>query len=105
RAARNRILEGRQPGKLGRRRRRLGDVRRTGNAAWALRRFCDITARRCQIVRVIAGRLYGRFFLGVRSGRPGYRLRVGDWRVIYELDETVRILGVENVVPRGGAYR
>ncbi|HET8729230.1 MAG TPA: type II toxin-antitoxin system RelE/ParE family toxin [Alphaproteobacteria bacterium] len=37
-------------------------------------------------------------------GRPGYRLRVGDWRVIYDLDDVVRVLGVERIAPRGGAY-
>ncbi len=38
-------------------------------------------------------------------GRPGYRLRVGDWRVIYELDDGVRILAVERITPRGDVYR
>ena len=37
-------------------------------------------------------------------GRPGYRLRVGDWRVIYDLNDTLRILSVERIAPRGGAY-
>jgi mRNA interferase RelE/StbE len=37
-------------------------------------------------------------------GRPGYRLRVGDWRVIYDLDNGLRILSVERIAPRGGAY-
>jgi mRNA interferase RelE/StbE len=38
------------------------------------------------------------------AGRPGYRLRVGDWRVIYDLDDRLRILAVERIAPRGGAY-
>jgi mRNA interferase RelE/StbE len=38
------------------------------------------------------------------TGRPGYRLRVGDWRVIYDLDHGLRILAVERMAPRGGAY-
>jgi len=38
------------------------------------------------------------------QGREGYRLRVGEWRVIYDLnDEELRIL-VLKVAPRGGAY-
>ena len=37
-------------------------------------------------------------------GRSGYRLRVGDWRVIYDLDTGVRVLEVERIAPRGGAY-
>jgi mRNA interferase RelE/StbE len=37
------------------------------------------------------------------QGRAGYRLRVGDWRVIYELEgERLTVLDVK---PRGGAYR
>lgn len=40
----------------------------------------------------------------VLTGRPGYRLRVGDWRVIYDLDDGMRILAVERVAARGGVY-
>jgi mRNA interferase RelE/StbE len=36
--------------------------------------------------------------------RPGYRLRVGDWRVIYELDDRHRILAVLVIEPRGSVY-
>jgi mRNA interferase RelE/StbE len=36
-------------------------------------------------------------------GESGYRLRVGDWRVIFEVaDSTMIILRVK---PRGGAYK
>lgn len=38
-------------------------------------------------------------------GRPGYRLRVGDWRVIYELDERRRVLAVLVIGPRGSVYQ
>jgi mRNA interferase RelE/StbE len=37
------------------------------------------------------------------QGRAGYRLRVGDWRVLYEL-ESQRLV-VLDVKPRGGAYQ
>jgi mRNA interferase RelE/StbE len=37
-------------------------------------------------------------------GRPGYRLRVGDWRVIYDLDDHLRILAVERIAARGEVY-
>ena len=37
--------------------------------------------------------------------RPGYRLRVGDWRVIYKIiDDQVCILVVK-IAPRGSVYR
>jgi mRNA-degrading endonuclease RelE of RelBE toxin-antitoxin system/DNA-binding XRE family transcriptional regulator len=34
-------------------------------------------------------------------GRPGYRLRVGDWRVIFEIDVQERRLIVLDIGPRG----
>lgn len=34
--------------------------------------------------------------------RPGYRLRVGDWRVIFDRDGNV--LSVLRIGPRGGIY-
>ena len=37
------------------------------------------------------------------SGQPGYRLRVGGWRVLYVLDETG--LTVKVVASRGSAYK
>lgn len=37
--------------------------------------------------------------------RPGYRLRVGDWRVIYDLQDGDLIILVLTVAPRGGVYR
>jgi mRNA interferase RelE/StbE len=38
-------------------------------------------------------------------GREGYRLRVGDWRVLYDIDDAVRVIAIEDVVQRGKAYR
>lgn len=39
------------------------------------------------------------------QGEPYYRLRVGDWRVIYDKDDDVKIIAIEKVKPRGGAYK
>ncbi len=39
------------------------------------------------------------------SGRPESRLRVGDWRVLVQLDPTEQIIYVKHVLPRGRAYR
>lgn len=37
-------------------------------------------------------------------GEPGYRLRVGDWRVIYDVDSGRLLVHVLKVGPRGGVY-
>jgi len=39
------------------------------------------------------------------QGRPGYRLRVGDWRILYELKDDRLVILVLKIAPRGGAYR
>lgn len=38
-------------------------------------------------------------------GVPGFRLRVGDWRVLYEVDHPQRRLRVRRVVRRGEDYK
>jgi mRNA interferase RelE/StbE len=38
------------------------------------------------------------------QGRDGYRLRVGDWRVIYELRDERLVMLVLAVGSRGGIY-
>lgn len=39
------------------------------------------------------------------QNRPGYRLRIGDWRVIYEIQKEQLVIIVLRVAPRGGVYR
>ncbi len=34
-----------------------------------------------------------------------YRLRVGDFRILYSIDEVVRIIKIENVDNRGDIYK
>jgi mRNA interferase RelE/StbE len=38
------------------------------------------------------------------QGRDGYRLRIGDWRVINELYDDRLVMLVLEVGPRGGVY-
>ena len=38
-------------------------------------------------------------------GAPGFRLRVGDWRVLYLLDRETRQMAIRDILPRGDAYR
>jgi mRNA interferase RelE/StbE len=37
-------------------------------------------------------------------GQPGYRLRVGAWRVIYDVDSGRLLVRVLRIGPRGGVY-
>ena len=39
------------------------------------------------------------------QNRPGYRLRVGDWRVIYEIHDGELIILVLKIAPRGSVHR
>jgi len=38
------------------------------------------------------------------TGQDTWRMRVGDWRVLFERDEAIRVIGVVRVLPRGRAY-
>jgi len=39
------------------------------------------------------------------QGQPYYRLRIGNWRIIFDRDDEIKIISVEKVKPRGGAYK
>ncbi len=39
------------------------------------------------------------------EGEPYFRLRVGNWRIIFDRQEVVRIVAVERIKPRGDAYK
>ena len=39
------------------------------------------------------------------QGRPGYRLRIGDWRVIYEINNDQVTIIVMKIAPRGEVYK
>ncbi len=38
-------------------------------------------------------------------GRPGHRLRIGDWRVIFEVAQSEQVISILKIAQRGGAYR
>jgi len=38
-------------------------------------------------------------------GKFRFRLRVGDWRVLYDIDDDRRIIEVIKIGTRGGVYR
>lgn len=39
------------------------------------------------------------------AGRLGYRLRVGGWRILFTREETIRVITIERIKPRGDAYK
>lgn len=39
------------------------------------------------------------------QGEPFFRLRVGDWRVIFDRQDALRIIAIERIKPRGDAYK
>ena len=39
------------------------------------------------------------------QGRDGYRLRVGDWRIINDVYRNRLVIQVIDIKPRGGAYQ
>jgi mRNA interferase RelE/StbE len=39
------------------------------------------------------------------QGRSGYRLRIGDWRVIYEINRDEVVILVLKIAPRGEVYK
>lgn len=38
-------------------------------------------------------------------GQPGFRLRIGDWRVVYELEDDRLVVLVVRIAPRGQVYK
>lgn len=39
------------------------------------------------------------------TNHPGYRLRVGDWRVVYTIHEQALLVAVVRIAPRGDVYQ
>jgi mRNA interferase RelE/StbE len=39
------------------------------------------------------------------QGEPYFRLRVGQWRIIFDRNNDVKIISIEKIKPRGGAYK
>jgi mRNA interferase RelE/StbE len=56
-------------------------------------------------INLVAANPYGRHNKVTKlQGRRGYRLRIGDWRVIYDLHDDRLELWALEVGPRGGIY-
>ncbi|MDP1614927.1 MAG: type II toxin-antitoxin system RelE/ParE family toxin [Methylococcales bacterium] len=39
------------------------------------------------------------------QGDPYWRLRVGQWRIIFDREDDVKIISIEKIKPRGDAYK
>lgn len=39
------------------------------------------------------------------AGRLGYRLRVGGWRILFTRANDIRLIAIEQIKPRGDAYK
>ena len=39
------------------------------------------------------------------AGEPYHRLRVGNWRIIFDRDDGVKIIAIEKIKPRGDVYK
>jgi mRNA interferase RelE/StbE len=39
------------------------------------------------------------------TNHPGYRLRVGDWRVVYTILEQALLIAIVRIAPRGDVYQ
>lgn len=39
------------------------------------------------------------------EGEPYYRMRVGNWRVIFDRQDEVSVIAIEKIKPRGDAYK
>ena len=39
------------------------------------------------------------------QGELYFRLRVGQWRIIFDRNNEVKIISIEKIKPRGGAYK
>jgi mRNA interferase RelE/StbE len=61
---------------------------------------------RAAIDRIAAAPFAPNNNLRALTGVPeGFRVRVGDWRVLYRLDREADTMDIFRIAPRGGAYR
>ena len=72
-----------------------------------LRLHGDIVRRISAKIKMVAADPYGKHpnATRMRDREGGFRLRVGDWRVIYFLDDETKSLLVAKINRRGVAYR
>ena len=80
---------------------------------WKLEFSHDAVKALLRMPRDEAGRVRGKLArlardpYGVKqlTGHPGFRLRIGDWRVLYLLHDERIVIHVIRIARRGDAYR
>ena len=84
------------------------EVTYTRAAARRLRKMPRNTAEkiRAKVMEVAQSPAAGRNVKAMAGTSAGYRLRVGEWRVLFDLmDGTPRVLAVIDIDTRGGVYK
>ncbi|MFM2041687.1 MAG: hypothetical protein RLY86_263 [Pseudomonadota bacterium] len=81
------------------------EVRYTADALKTLRRIPRTTALliRAKVTALAADPMAAQQVKKLK-GRDAYRLRVGDWRVIYEIENGRMVIIVVKIGPRGDVY-
>ena len=65
----------------------------------------DLRRRIQQAINALADDPRHAGVVAIKGLSSTYRVRVGDWRIIYQVQDNVLIVLVLEVTPRGGAYR
>lgn len=80
-------------------------IKYTSTAAKALKKApADMTGRILQALQLLAADPFNAAGVKKLSAREGYRLRIGDWRVLYSLDNKVLILLILDIGHRKEVY-
>lgn len=65
-----------------------------------------LRARILEKIRHIAADPYAQHIQATKlQGKDGYRLRIGDWRVLYRLEDEALLLIALDIKHRGAAYK
>ena len=76
------------------------------NADKTLRRMPqNLALKIAKKIRELANDPHGMRNVKKLTNHPGYRLRVGDWRIVYTVHDDALIIHVINVKTRGEIYK
>jgi len=72
----------------------------------ALRRMPgNLALKMAKKIKELANNPHGMRNVKKLTNHPGYRLRVGDWRIVYTVNDDELIIHVINVKTRGEVYK